>query len=388
MQGPSVSPSAPHPTALRRIAWVTPDYPPDHGGVSDHSFAMVSVLRAAGHDVLVLATPQKRGFARLHADLAAYGPDLVIVAYTPLGYAARTFGISPAFTLWCAALRKRLGCRVTLLAHEASLPVGYFWQSREFKLAALAALQVAQFSVLAASFDTVLFSNSSTRLWWAELLPRLAERFHTIRICSNIPVHFSSDPEAELAASGFSVPSPTILFFGTGHPSVLFDYVEEAFRALLELEPSAGLVIVGMNAERLRELRPTLAGLGAKVQALGYLPAEQVSLWLRVAKLVLAPLIEGISARKGTVMAALQHGQTVITTRGVCTLDDVAWSQICLLAPLDRRAFADAAVAAFRDPERGAAVGRAARSEYDANASATVTASRILEHANRPDSRC
>ena len=83
--------SAPHSPSdravLRRVAWVTPDYPPDRGGVSDHSSAMVSVLRAAGHDVLVCSRPHEPGFARLDSELTAYGPDLVIVAYTPLGIA-------------------------------------------------------------------------------------------------------------------------------------------------------------------------------------------------------------------------------------------------------------------------------------------------------------
>src|SRR3954452_7333803 len=96
---PPVPPSPLYRARLERIAWITPDYPPDRGGVSDHSSAMVGVLRAAGHDVLVCSHPHERGFARLHAELAAYRPDLVVVAYTPLGYAPRTGGIAPSFTL-------------------------------------------------------------------------------------------------------------------------------------------------------------------------------------------------------------------------------------------------------------------------------------------------
>jgi glycosyltransferase involved in cell wall biosynthesis len=178
------------------------------------------------------------------------------------------------------------------------------------------------------------------------------------------------------------VPNPTVLFFGTGHDSVLFDYVEEAFVALLETEPSVGLVVVGMSPEKLRRLRPSLSDLGGRVHALGYVAAEQVSLWLQVATLVLAPLIEGVSARKGTVMAALQHGRTVVTTRGVRTLEDIAWSEICLLSPLDRKAFAAIAVKALLDPGLRAVIGRAARAEYEAHASASVTASMILGYAD------
>jgi glycosyltransferase involved in cell wall biosynthesis len=211
----------------------------------------------------------------------------------------------------------------------------------------------------------------------------LASQFHTLRICSNIPYISSDAPAAALEAGGVCVPRPTVLFFGTGHQSVLLDYVEAAFLALLETEPSAGLVIVGMSPEKLRQLCPSLADLGDRVHALGYVSAESVSLWLQAATLVLAPLIEGVSARKGTVMAALQHGRAVVTTRGVQTLEDIAWNEICLLAPLDREAFAALAVKTFHDPELRAKVGQAARDEYDGHASATVTASTILAYADQ-----
>ncbi len=379
---PSAEDSAVRPASGRRVAWVTADYPPDRGGVSDHSSAMVSALRAAGHDVLVCARPHELGFGLLDAELRSYRPDLVVVAYVPLAYGPRTGGIAPAFLLWCMRLRSRLHCQTLLLAHEASLPAADLWAQRELKLAALGAVQVAQFSLLTQCFHSVLFSNEGTRRVWAEGMPRSATRFGTIRICSNIPWFPSSDPAADLVAAGYSVPTPTILFFGTGHQSVLFEYVEAAFVELLKIAPEARLVVVGMDAELLRRLRPSLANFGARVQALGYVAAPQVSLWLQVAKLVLAPLIEGVSARKGTVMAALQHGQAVVTTRGAHTRDDIAWDQICVLAPLDRAAFATAAVKAFENPKWRAEIGRSARAEYDAHASASVTAARILDFAD------
>ncbi len=291
-------------------------------------------------------------------------------------------GLRPPLRVGSQVCEADFQCRVILLAHEASLPVFYFFKKGELKLAALGAIQVAQFLLLSRSCDTVLFSNEGTRLAWARGVPGSAPRFHTIRICSNIPFHASADPAADLIVDGNSVPAPTILFFGTGHDSVLFDYVEEAFVELLKIAPDAGLVVVGMDSERLRRLRPSLAQLGARVQALGYVAAPQVSLWLQIAKLVLAPLIEGVSARKGTVMAALQHGRAVVTTQGLQTRDDIAWSRICILAPLDRKAFAATAVKAFQNPEWRADIGRAARAEYEAHASISVTASRILNHVS------
>ncbi len=367
-----------------RVAWVTPDFPPDRGGVSDHSNEMVNVLRAAGHEVLVCSRPHEKGFANLDAALAIFAPDLVVVAYTPLGYAPRAGGIAPAFARWCAGLRQRHQCRAILLAHEASLPAAYLWKKREFKLAALGVAQVAQFSFLSTCFDSVLFSNIGTLREWQRRLPRLAARFHALRICSNIPYHPSDSPLLELAARGYSVPEPTILFFGTGHQSVLFECVERAFSALLAVAPNAGLVVVGMTPDKLYQVHPSFARRRTRVRALGYVAPEAVSLWLQVATLVLAPLVEGVSARKGTVMAALQHGRAVVTTSGVHTLEDIAWSEICCLAPREPKPFADVVLEAFLDPERRTQVGSAARAEYAANASAEVTASQILGYASHP----
>ena len=54
-----------------------------------------------------------------------------------------------------------------------------------------------------------------------------------------MPYRSSDAPAADLEANGHHVSKSTVLFFGTGHESVLFDYVEAAFVALLEIEPSA-----------------------------------------------------------------------------------------------------------------------------------------------------
>lgn len=370
-----------------RIAWVTPDYPPDRGGVSDHSHEMVNALRAVGHEVLVCRRPHEHGFALLNAELTRYRPDLVVLAFTPLGYAPRTGGLAPALMRWSVGLGKRLQCDTLLLAHEVGLPVVHHLRNLEPKFAALGAAQIAQFSILAASFDSVLFSNAGTYRDWARRVPPLANRIRTVRICSNIPYVAHQDPRSALVRAGYTVAPTTILFFGTGHQSVLLDYVERAFQALLLLEPNACLVIVGMSAEKLRQQRPSLAELGARVQALGYVPGEHVSEWLQLAALVLAPLIEGVSARKGTVMAALQHGQAVVTTRGTQTLNDIQWDDICILTPLDCEAFAAVAVRAFRDPSWRAAVGGRARAEYEAHASASVTAAEIVEFSRRNSTR-
>lgn len=366
---------------MTRVAWITPCYPPDRGGVSDHSCAMVSELEAAGHDVLVCVKPHERGFHELDAELDAYRPDVIIVAYVPLGFAPRTGGISPAFTRWCMRLRRFPNTSTLLLAHEASLPAAVHWRRREFKMALLGAVQVAQFEILARSFGRVVFSHKGNRDAWAERIPALSDQFHTVRICSSIPFARSYDPRSDLTTSGYSVPERSVLFFGSGHDSVLFDYVEAALVELLKVDPKIQLVVVGVDPAKLRRLQPSLAEFGPRVQALGFVPAREVSLWLQTAELVLAPLSEGVNARKTTVMAALHHGCAVVTTSGFHTRDDIPWAQICALASLNRTAFAAVAVKCLQDSSWRTRIGEAGRADYEAQASPSVTAGRLLAYA-------
>ncbi len=363
---------------MTRLAWITPGYPPDRGGVSDHSFQMVQALRAQGHEVRVYSNPHESGFGPLDAELVAYEPEAVVVAYVPLGFAPRTGGISLAFTYWSTQLRRRLGAQTLVLAHEVSLPTAHYWAQRNLKLAALSVAQIAQFEILVRSFDCVVFSNEGTRDAWLKRAHTRSARLLTIRICSNIPVVESADPQADLVAAGYSVAARTVLFFGTGHDSVLFDYLEAALSKLSKVDAAAVLVIVGIDPVALRRLRPSLSDFGSRVQALGFVAAREVSLWLQVADLVLAPLVEGVNARKGTVAAALQHGRAVVTTRGIHTRSDIPWDRICALAPLDPAAFAALAVRYFQDPDLRASVGTAAQSDYETHASATVTAAQLL----------
>ncbi|HEX3849967.1 MAG TPA: glycosyltransferase, partial [Polyangiaceae bacterium] len=203
-------------------------------------------------------------------------------------------------------------------------------------MALLGAAQVAQFEILIRSFDHVVFSHEGNRDAWAKRIPALGGRLHTVRICSSIPLIETSEPGAELAARGYSVPERAVLFFGTGHGSVLFDYVEAALIELLRVDANTQLVIIGMDGAKLRQRCPSLGDLGPRVQALGFVPAREVSLWLQVTELVLAPLAEGVNARKTTVMAAFQHARAVITTNGSQTRGDIPWAELCALAPLDR----------------------------------------------------
>ena len=55
-------------------------------------------------------------------------------------------------------------------------------------------------------------------------------------------------------------------------------------------------------------------GLAARVHWTGFLDEEEVSLYLKTADLMVLPYRDGISLRRGTLMAALAHGRPIIST--------------------------------------------------------------------------
>jgi glycosyltransferase involved in cell wall biosynthesis len=76
--------------------------------------------------------------------------------------------------------------------------------------------------------------------------------------------------------------------------------------------------VIGCDVDELRRRSP-LAAWDGSVRCTGYLSPEDVSAWLASSDLLLAPFDEGVSTRRGSVVAALAHRLPVISTRGTAT---------------------------------------------------------------------
>jgi glycosyltransferase involved in cell wall biosynthesis len=99
----------------------------------------------------------------------------------------------------------------------------------------------------------------------------------------------------------------------------------------------------------------------------GRLEADELSVHLWASDLVLLPFTDGVSTRRGTLMAALAHGRPVLGLRG-CHTDAVlaeAPDAVALTPAGDRHAFSCAAVELAGDPGRLRATGDAGRRLYE-----------------------
>ena len=123
---------------------------------------------------------------------------------------------------------------------------------------------------------------------------------------------------------------------------------------------------------------------GVRVESPGELSGEELASRLAAADIFLAPLIDGISTRRTTAMAALQHGLPVVATDGPLT-DRIfrGFPNAVGLVPVDHPGrFAAEVVRLADQPAVRAALGRAGERLYQSELDWPVAARRLLNACN------
>lgn len=162
--------------------------------------------------------------------------------------------------------------------------------------------------------------------------------------------------------------------FGSGHAARLIDYVSAAAQAVARSGVRTVLLNLGSGT-------PAISiDTDVEVIAPGPLDAVEVARYLSAADIFLAPLIDGVSSRRTTVMAALQHGLPVLGTQGPLTDCLLAKEgNGLMLTPVgDRERFAAAAVAMMADPWLRRRLATEARRLYEEEFAWDASAARLL----------
>jgi hypothetical protein len=95
-------------------------------------------------------------------------------------------------------------------------------------------------------------------------------------------------------------------------------------------------------------------------------PADEISRVLASATVFLAPIVDGVSTRRTTVMAALAHGLPIVGTDGPCTDEVLRTSEAFALSPPeDGQAWIAQLERVLGDAALRARMGRAARALYE-----------------------
>ena len=228
----------------------------------------------------------------------------VVLQYMPFSFAR--WGFAPWLPLFFLAMRVRAR-RPTLavMVHEPYVPMN------SWRWVPMSLWQRFQLELLRLAADVVFTSIEPWAIRFGKQFPN--RPVHHLPVGSNFP---DARAERSQERKRMEIDDDTfvVVAMGRDHPSWLGEYVVEAVNLIAASKRSVVLLSLGADT-------PVLSGLKPEVTlcATGYLDALNVSRKLAASDLFLAPLIDGVSTRRTTVMAALQHGLPVVGTVGPLT---------------------------------------------------------------------
>jgi glycosyltransferase involved in cell wall biosynthesis len=253
------------------------------------------------------------------------------------------------------------------MVHEPYVPMtGWRW-------VLMGLWQRTQLAMLRAASDVVFASIEA----WTERLHRLWPGRPTahLPVGSNLP-----DRRDRRAASRRLLEAAdgelVLATLSNGHPSHELDLVDAALAALAERGRRVLFLVLGAGAAV-----PERVPAGVRVVRPGELSADDLAASLAAADLFMAPLVDGVSTRRTTAMAALQHGLPVVATDGPLTDDLFRRAPHAIhLVPAGRPAlFAAEVVRLAERPSERDSLGRAAEVLYRSCLDWPVSARRLLQ---------
>jgi glycosyltransferase involved in cell wall biosynthesis len=347
------------------VVLVCPTYPPNDVpcGVGDFTGILAPALAERGVEVTIVASAKYRGsmpvvtlaepwnhdavrrIARIATERRA---DVVNVQYTPDLYG------HGAWMKWLPAWL-RVAARVPVVLTPHTLVGGH----RSAKWLA---------PVLLAPARRIIAPNREVATVIARRLPIFRARVREIPIGSNIPVTTESrDTVRTRVGRDLEVARDALLLahFGFVYPGKGIETVLGAARRLRARGLLFTLLMIGGAGPGAEAYYATLRSgsrdLGRHVRWFGHTAPADVAALLAASDIYIAAYDDGISARRGTLLAGLSHGLPTVGTRPV--LPDPRFrdgEHVVLVPPRDETALADALIRVVASPVLRAALSAAA----------------------------
>ena len=337
--------------------FLTAEYPPAEGGVSDYTRLVARALaqwlgtvhvwapRVPGSEmedegVVVhrVGGFEPRSLREIGEQLGSFpGPRRLFLQYVPTTFGYR--GMNVPLVGWLLGRPEELWVQF----HEVALG----WKAwRKPHLHLVHAVELWMAAALAGRAQRLFVSIEA----WRRRLGRHAGRAVWLPIPSNVPV--TVEPAALEQARASLGSAPWVSHFGTYSPLILSD-LGPAIREIARQKTDVRFLLLGRGA---RDFAGTLA-LGDRLAAWENLPASEIAVLLKASAVALQPFPDGISARRTSAMAPLALGVPVVSTDGF--LSDPVWREGSVaLAPVGRPAeLSRLCVALLSDSARGRALG-------------------------------
>lgn len=381
-----------------RVCLITSRIPPAHCGVGDYTAQLTEALVREGVEVFIITgrdqardanalTPRIRNVLsgwgwhlsdELAKEMHELRPDLIIFQWVPFLYHKR--GINPWIPLAAHRLHA-LGYQIQTMVHEPWVPF-----TRPSYLVTGPIQRVLLGLMVTASHRTTV-----TCRHWTELLqsrfPWRRDAISWAPVGSNIPI-VQSDREARLrlrSRAGIAADCLVIGFFSPFGSGKCYKLMESAWQEIGRKHPSVRLVVLGARLDELKKAFPKLVG-DSRVVGTGYLPKEEISLWLQTIDVLWGPYVDGISARRSAAIAGMAHGLPIVTTRGVATDPGLFDDSALAITDFDDSAFTRATLRLLENAEYRKQLSSAVRRLYERSFSWPAIIRRLLPAQSNRDS--
>ncbi|HKY23472.1 MAG TPA: glycosyltransferase family 4 protein [Vicinamibacterales bacterium] len=310
---------------------ITPEYPPQQGGVANYTRQVARELARAGEVVHVwcpadgagdcadafVTHPALGNFRRL--DLARTdrlldtfaAPRRLLVQWVPHGYGFKGMNVSFCWWLW---KRAAAGDAVEVMVHE---PFVAFEASR-IKQNIVGIVQRVMTAVLLRAARKVWIAIPAWEPSWKPYALGKRISFRWLPVPSSLSAADTAAVKAVRARFAVN-PHRNVGHFGT-FGQLVTSLLDDTLPAIAARCPDVHFLLIGAGGhEYCKELVARHPVLDGHVSATGSLDFEQLASHLAACDVLVQPYPDGISSRRTTAMAGLALGVPVVTTRGHLT---------------------------------------------------------------------
>jgi glycosyltransferase involved in cell wall biosynthesis len=361
-----------------QVCFVTGEYPPMQGGVGAFTREVARAMAYTGHSVHVFTRAECKdsGEPGIHVEAGVKGRwgwrtlkqvtrwiehhqaatgrlDAVNIQFQTAAYDMR-----PAIH-WLPSRIKGIPTVVTF--HDLRAPY-LFPKARWLREAAL--------KKIARDADAVIATDRADEAILQErwLIPEVCWIPIGSNVTTALPAGFNR--EQQRARIGVGPDDLLISYFGFLNESKGGLVLVEALARLVEQGVAAHLVMIGGRAGssdptnyQYGERFDALVGhhhLEERVHWTGFVVDEQVSAHFYASDLTALPYLDGVSLRRGTLMAALAHGRAIVTTHPQTRAPELD-GVVETAAPNDPDDLAESILTVWRDPDYRLVLEQAAR---------------------------
>jgi glycosyltransferase involved in cell wall biosynthesis len=359
---------------------MTPEYPPESGGVGDYARQVAEYLGEAGQEIHVWCRPSAgagnvAGYVHIHRELGSLSPgDLrrvgdqlnrfpaprrILVQWVPHGFGYRSMNLP--FVLWLWHRARNRGDKIEIMVHEAFLDFEGTW--RQYAAALVHRLM------------TIIMLRVAERVWvaipkWEQLWRpfALGRRipFQWLPLPSNVPVARDAEGVAALRCRYVGEDGLLLGHFGT-FGKAISDLLEVIIVRVLDENAKAAVILIGPGAQFLSNLLQRHPRLAGRIHTTGALSASDplLSLHISACDVIIQPYPDGASSRRTSLMAGLSHAKAIVTTVGPGTEDLwVESNAVAVASTADPERFARLVNRLCADARERARLGQAAGSLY------------------------